>query len=67
MKRKQRVKWQNGQIGTWPQVIGFTEERLRSVRQKATELEALLVLFRRLEAAGEPSPADLAGASKAGL
>ena len=61
MSRKQRV---NSEVGSWPQVISFTEEKLQISRRKTAELEAMLALFRELEATNQPSPADLSGAAK---
>jgi hypothetical protein len=55
-----RLKSVKSEIGSWPQVIEFTEEKLRLARRKASELEQMVTMFRELEAAGQPSPADLA-------
>ena len=59
MKRKHSVKGDREKLGSWSQIIHLTEEKLRGVRQRSTQLEDLLGLYRRLEAAGQPSPADL--------
>lgn len=62
MSRKRRV---NTSIGSWPQIIQITEEKLRKHRLLAAQLEETVAMFRTLQEAGEPSPGDLM-ASKTG-
>lgn len=51
-------------VGSWPHVIAVTEDRAGSLRLKVAELDGLVAMFRRLQAAGEPSPADLLASAK---
>jgi hypothetical protein len=44
----------------WPEVIALVEEKIGRIEVKKAQLAALLATFRRQQAAGDPTPFEVA-------
>lgn len=57
-KRKPEVSKSVSRAG-WPEVIALVQEKIGRIDVKKAQLSALLAVFQRQQAAGDPSPFEV--------
>jgi hypothetical protein len=61
--RKQNAK-KGSDTHNWAEIIEYGEEKLKRIKLRKTQLEALLRVFRAHSEAGDPCPTDLVSSVK---